>query len=732
MKLASIILIFTFFCISFSEEFGLIRGSVLNKENNQPLPSVNVLIQGTLIGTTSDSKGNFLISKVKPGKYTLLVSFVGFKKQEVRDVVVEAGKETYLEIKLEPGAVQMGQVIVTAGKYEQTFSDVPASVSVVQAREIYSRNIVNVDDALRHIGGVSLIESQISIRGSNGYSKGVGSRALVLVDGIPLITGDTGEPIFESMPVNFIERIEVLKGASSALYGSGALGGVINIITRDIPENSFYSFKIYGGFYNKTAHKQWRWNKATRYLNGFDLAHSRKLGNIKSYLSISRTEDDGYRKNTWLQRWNLFSKSQLDFDSSRKLNFSMNYLDQRRYNFLYWKGLDSALVPTDDQLGDMVISKRFVVNSSFKNIISDKLIYQIKGIWYHTNWRNNVEITGDHSRSNFINVEFQVNYQPSQAHIITTGIDLSSNFVNSNMFGNHKGFSSAVYFQNEYKVFKNVRSTLGMRFDIAKMESLQTRFQLNPKFGVSYIPYPDLSFRFSIGSAFRAPTVSEVFTSTTASGITIIPNTGLKSESSWGYEAGTNYKITDNLFIDAAIFQSDYKDLIEPKFVSSFTGQFINITRARIRGLEINLNTSWLRDLLNFNASYTYLDPEDVAEDKPLTFRSRHMFYSRFLLRFLSTKAERNPLDQFQIGVDFRYLSRMERIGEEFKLYIKDSEERVPIYVLDLSISQDRKIFNVPVKFSFFINNILNYHYVELVGNIAPLRSMVFKLETVF
>lgn len=729
MKVILITLIFLSFYTSFSQDFGIVRGIVLNKENNQPLPSVNILIQGTLIGVTSDSKGNFYIPKVKPGKYTLVFSIVGFKKQEIKNVVIESKKETYIEIKLEPGAVQMGQVVVTAGKYEQTFSDVPASVSVVQSREIYSRNMISVDDALRHIGGVSLIESQISIRGSNGYSKGVGSRALVLVDGIPLITGDTGEPIFESMPVNFIERIEVLKGASSALYGSGALGGVINIITRELPENSLYSFKIYGGFYNKPAYKQWQWNKTTRYLDGFEIAHSRKIKNFKTYISLSRSEDDGYRKNTWLQRWNLFSKSQLEFDRSKKLNISMNYLSQRRYNFLYWKGLDSALIPTDDQLGDMVISKRFVLSSSFKNLVSDKFIYQVKGIWYHTNWRNSLEGNGDHSKSNFADVEFQVNYQPSLANIITAGVEISSNFVSSNMFGNHKGYSSAIYLQNEYRIFEKLRSTFGLRLDISKIESLKTRFQVNPKFGVSYSPYYDISYRFSVGRAFRAPTVSEMFTSTTASGITIIPNLKLKSESSWGFELGMNYRITDNIFFDAAIFQNNYKDLIEPKFVSSFTGQFVNITKARIRGFEINISSSWLKDLLNLKASYTFLDPKDVVENKTLTFRSKHMFYSKLLMSIFSGMENET---QYQIGMDFRYFSRIERIGEEFKLYIKDSEERVPIYVIDLSISKERKVFDVPLKFSFFINNVLNYHYVELVGNIAPLRSLVFKIETTY
>ncbi len=732
LKISLIFYVLVLLNFAHAQQYGLIRGTVMNKENGQPLPAVNIMIKGTLIGASTDNKGRFLISKIKPGNYTLIASIVGFKKEELKNVLVESGKETYLEVRLEPGAVQIGQIIVTAGKHEQTFSDVPASISVVQAREIYSRNIVNVDDALRYIGGVNLIESQISIRGSSGYSKGVGSRALVLVDGIPLITGDTGEPIYESMPVNFIERIEVLKGASSALYGSGALGGVINIITKDLPDFSSSWLKLYGGFYDKPTYKQWQWTNSTQFLNGFALTHSRKFGFFKTLISLSRIEDTGYRKNSRIQRWNIFSKSLVEFNPSQKLSISLNYLDQRRNNFLYWKSLDSALVPTDDQLGDMVISKRFSTNAMFKNIVTDKFIYLIKGIWYHTNWRNNVEFSNDHSISNYVDLEFQFNYQPSLKHILTSGIELSANSVKSNIFGNRSGFNSAIYFQDEYKFYDNFKSTIGMRIDIARMQLMKTLAQFNPKLGISYSIWEDLNFRFSAGRAFRAPTVSEAFTSTTASGISVIPNPNLKSEKSWCYEIGSNYKISDNILFDAAIFQSDYENLIEPKFVSTFTGQFQNITKARIRGLEISLNSTWFKDLANFNLSYTYLNPKDLTENQSLKFRSKHLLYTNLLLRFIPFTRTSGSTRQYQLGIDFRYLSKIDRIDEQFKLYIKDSEERVPIYLLDMNFSYEDKYFDVPIKFSFHINNLLNYYYVELVGNLAPLRHFVFRVETAF
>lgn len=703
-----------------AQQFGILKGTVVNKENNKPLPFVNILIKGTLIGTSSDFYGNYAITKIKPGTYTVVASIVGFKKTEIANVVIYSGKETIINIQLEPSAVQISQVVITAGKREQAFNDIPTSVSVLEAREIYTRNIVTVDDVFRYIPGVSVIESQISIRGSSGYSKGVGSRALVLIDGIPLITGDTGEPIYESMPTNFIERIEVLKGASSALYGSGAMGGVINIITQKIPDRPLIFTKIYGGFYDKPLYKQWRWTESTRFLNGFVLGHSRKFNNTRILFALGRTEDDGYRKNTRLQRWNLYSKSEIQYTPSKLQTISISYLDQRRNNFLYWKSLDSALIPPDDQLDDRVISKRFALSSLFKNIVTDKFIYSIKCIWFHTDWRNDVALNGDRSRSNFIDLETQFNYQPDEKNILTTGIEISGNSVLSDIFGNRAGLTVATYLQDEYKFNEEFKITSGARFDVSKLESLKTFFQLNPKLGLAYNLKKNVSLRFSVGRAFRSSTVSEAFTSTTASGIIVIPNPHLKPERSWSFEVGTNLGISDNILLDAAIFQSYYENLIEPKFVSPFTGQFVNITKAQIRGLELVLNSALIRDMLNLNLAFTYIYPEDIQKREILKFRSRSLFYLNLLFKY----------SLYEIGIDFRSLSKIEKIDEEFSLYIRDSERRVPVRVMDFHIAQNFILYELPIKISFHINNLFNYNYVELIGNLAPIRNFIIRLET--
>ncbi len=706
----------------FAQRYGILKGQVFNKENNQPVHSANILVKGTLIGTISDFNGNYSIPKIRNGKYNVIVSIIGYEKKEISGVNVEIGKETVLDIFLEPASVQIGQVVITAGKRVQTFAEVPASISVIEPRTLDRRNTITIDDALRQVSGINLIESQVSIRGSSGYSKGVGSRTLMLVDGIPFMTGDTGELIFETVPTFQVDRIEILKGASSALYGSGAMGGVVNVLTKDIPDEPSTFIRLFGGFYDEPYHSQWEWSSSTRFLNGMYLSHSGKFNDLRTLFSINRTEDDGYRKNTHYERWNVFWKNNYQFTPSKNLMLSLSYYKQNRNSVLFWKDLSNALIPPDNQVDDQVISERYSLSTSFKNTVTDKFLYNIKGVWFRNYWRDNMETGANRSRSDFIDTEIQFNYQPHDRHILTFGVEGNGNRVTSNIFGTRSSYNSAIYLQDEYKVSEIFRTIFGARFDMGKIDSLQSDYQINPKLGFVYSPIPLTSFRFSAGRAFRFPSIGEAFTSTLASGVRVIPNPDIKPEKNWTFEIGVNHILTENIFLDASIFQSEYNNLIEAKFISVGKGQFINVTRARIQGAEVSTKTSWLNEKVILNFSYTFLNPKDINRDDILRFRSKHLFYSSLAYIF--------PF--IECGIDFRYISRIEKIDEEFSLAIRDSDKRVPTYVIDTHLSSKLVLMNLPVRLSLHVNNLLQYNYVELIGNIAPIRHIIFRVETNF
>ncbi|MCK5572364.1 MAG: TonB-dependent receptor plug domain-containing protein, partial [Bacteroidetes bacterium] len=243
---------------------GTVAGRVLDAETGSTLPGVNVSLQGTLLGSATNSSGEFVFSGVPAGSYSVTFSLVGYQRKLVPHIVVREGDTVRVSVELTAVAIQTEPVIVTANRREQAIQESPVSISVLDAAGIEFRNSVTIDDALRYISGVNMTEFQVSIRGSSGYSRGAGSRVLMLVDGIPLMTGDTGEINYETVPAGEVDRIEVIKVASSALYGANALGGVINVITKPIPPQPATRLRLYGGLYGEPSHDEWDWGGGTR------------------------------------------------------------------------------------------------------------------------------------------------------------------------------------------------------------------------------------------------------------------------------------------------------------------------------------------------------------------------------------------------------------------------------------------------------------------------------------
>ena len=708
---------------------GAIEGIVINREDSLSLVGANITLGGTVLGTSTDSKGNFSLQNVPVGRYPLSVSLVGFQRKTFRDVAVNAGETTRLAIQLEPEAILTAPVIVTASRREQSLQEAPASVTVIDDKTISDRNTVTLDEALRYVPGVNVTQSQVNIRGSTGYSYGVGSRVLLLVDGLPMLSGDTGEIIWESIPVSEIDRVEVVKGAGSALYGSNALGGVINIIPKISAEQPETRVRVYGGTYERPKYSTWQWSDESRTLSGIQASHEQQLGGVSMTLTGSRTLNDGYRRNDYWKRWNGSARLSYDISPFRSMAVSFSVLDQARGNFLYWKDLDHALEPAADQADESVRSLRWNLGGSYKHFVSERMSFTARVIWFRSKWDDNISSAsapnGSHSTSDFATGEVQVTDEISDENLLIAGISGSLNDVDAEtIFGKHSGKGAALYAQDEIKLHESVRLTLGGRFDDQHIENVEDFNQLNPKVGLLYTPEPLTTFRLSAGRGFRVPSMAELFTTSAAAGVTIAPNPGLQPERSWSFEAGVSHDFNGQVRADFSLFRNEFWDMIEPTFGTDGIVHFQNITRARIHGAELTLNVNSFNKLLLSQVSYTYVYPQDISKDDILKYRPRHLF----------SVSSQLVLPPVQFGADFRYLSRIERIDDEFVLLgiIPRGDERVPIAVADVRVSADWSFAGLPVTSAFLVNNLFQYYYVELIGNIAPTRNYVFTLETRF
>jgi iron complex outermembrane receptor protein len=242
-----------------------------------------------------------------------------------------------------------------------------------------------------------------------------------------------------------------------------------------------------------------------------------------------------------------------------------------------------------------------------------------------------------------------------------------------------------------------------------------------------FSPNPTTTLRASYGEGFRYPSMSELFTSvnTGLSQITVVPNDSLKPERSVSFEVGGSQWLGDRLFLDIALFQNNFYDLIEGGVnPTRFVIQFNNVTRARIRGFEFGIKADMFNRFLTTDVSYTYIDPIDLSQNTVLKFRPRNLFYASLIAQFRKWQAELN----------YRFVSRVEAIDENLVRLapIVDGDNRVACNVIDAGITYNLSNLGVPLNIGLTVKNLTNYYYVELLGNLAPLRTYYLSVESAF
>ncbi len=696
-----------------------------------PLIGANVVVQGTVLGSATDREGRYMITRIPEGSRVVICSMIGYEKKSI-STVLKAGDHATVDIVLAETAIATGEVIVTAGKHAQSFEEIPVSISTMSGADIEARGIESLDDALRKISGVNIAEDQVNIRGSSGYSRALGSRVLLLVDGASVLAGDAGEIKFDVVPMFAVERIEVVKGAGSALYGSSALGGVINVITRE-PRSRTTRVRVSSGIWDDPYHEEWKWwGDSPRRMHGVDLQHGDAHGPFSYLVSAGVHSDQAYRQNDDFLRWNINGRGWYRFSAERNLTVAFNTSSNDRGNWVYWRDLAHALQPpVTADLGERITSNKTQASAMYRQIHGAGFASSLRLNAYRTSYETTSDTSdfsmrpSDRTQSTawLTGLEWQGMATLSARNLLTFGVDANYATVDSRTYGSRSGWSTALYAQDEIALNSVWHLSAGARFDLTAVDTLESDMQVNPRLGVTYQPWEQGVLRASYGWGFRSPSIAERFATASAGGIMTKPNPGLKAERSTSYEFGFKQILPYDISFDAAAFWSDYDNLVEP-MIDPTDGRimFRNITQARIQGYELALEGRPLGDWLHFSASYTYLYPRDMITGSVLKYRPRHLLYLSGEFFFAD----------FTIGADFRHISRIENIDRELTIVIPGSEERVAAYVTDLRASWTAASLGLPLRLAFYVDNVFQYNYSEMVANIAPIRSYRLALEAAF
>jgi len=721
LKTKYLIILLLYSTVSLFAQLGEISGQVVDN-NNLPVIGANILVEKTLLGTATDSKGKFLIANLPNGDYKISVSVIGYSRR-ISEMIRIRGNKSEVNFALEPTSYQFDQLIISANKYSQDIKKVAASSYVLDQQIFSEKNLKQIDDALRYVLGVTMTADQLSIRGSSGYSRGAGTRVLVTMDGIPIYSPDAGDIVWELIPVSEIGRVEIIKGSASSLYGSSAIGGVVNILSKEISSNPVTYIKLQGGIYSNPSHKEWKWTNKTLSFNSQTVSHSRSMGKLSLSVSLTRFEDYSYRQNDFQLRFAGFLKANYHFSKSTSLALLGTGYTRDKETFNYWQNIGRALSPPSEDLGQTTDSDRTIVGLTLNHIFNKDFSVSFIPSAYISYWKDDSE-SSNNSDSKLYRSELRTNYNISKELKLVSGTEVQSSKVSSNIFGRRTSYGVGVYTQSDYKATEGLNLSLGVRYDFNQLEELESSQSLSPKFGFTYQLNSGTILRGLFAKGFRAPSLAEAFTSTTTSGITVKPNPNIKSETSYSMEVGVNHIFNENISIDLSLFNNEYYDMIEPGFDPNDGEVFFdNVTRARIQGVDV---AGIIMLLTNFrlNLGYTYLWARDINEDRTLNYRPKHTFlfglnYNRSI---------------YEIGVDLRYLSRVENIDYEFVELgiVPDGDKRVEIIVIDANAGISLFKHNIPIKLFLRANNLLNYNYVELIGNISPIRNFSLNAELIF
>jgi outer membrane receptor protein involved in Fe transport len=777
MPLRIILLLISILPFAFlSAQDGIVKGKITDSNTKEPLGGVSVYLDKRGI-TTSQADGTYEL-KIPSGNHYAEFDFIGYKKPSVA-LTIKPGETVILNISLEAEAAQLGVMVISAGKFEQKLEEVTVSMDVIKSTLIQNKNTSSADKILDQCPGVDILDGQANIRGGSGFSYGAGSRVMVLVDDLPVLTGDAADVKWNFIPVENIEQVEIIKGASSALFGSSALNGVINFRTSYPKDSSQTTVHISQGLYDNPKRRELAWWKNHNPLFGtVSLLHTSQFKNFDLVLGGNYFFNDGYRKLEKEQRNRFNFGTRYRFQKAKGLSAGMNgnFMDSHGGNFILWQNADSAYFPQGGTVSNY---------HTFRATLDPFIIYftpsgdrhSLKTRFYRASNANN---TDQESVSDVWYGEYQYQLHLRKDFILTSGLTGTYSEVHSaSLYGNHFSNHVGVFSQADKK-FSRLILSLGVRGEYVKVDNTETKYKvvfgkdtavlpIQPvlRAGMNYRLFSQTHLRASFGQGYRFPSVAEKFIQTKVSGLTIYPNPDILPETGWSAEIGIKqgFKINGlKGYLDVAGFQQEYKNMLEFTFdywvpagipypINPFTqlqyfgAKSINVGRAKITGAEISavLEGKIRKTTLALLAGYTYIYPIDLDYDPAKsggTFQGNLLKYRYEHTAKMDLQAD---YKKWSTGLSIRYNSFMKNIDASFQkelfndlfpnlhnLYILPGlkEYRANHNKGDI-VCDYRFSFELTKKFKVWlvVTNLLNREYMGRPGDVQPPRSFSLSLN---
>lgn len=724
-----------------------IRGVVTDAKNGEPLYPATIKVND--FGTITDFDGRFELN-VNPGIQELEISFIGYGTITKR---VRTGLNEIIELNLtlEEAVNLLQTATVTSGKYEKPLAEATVSLEVIKSDLIQSTNARSLDQTLEKIPGVNLVGSQANIRGGSGFSYGAGSRVLLLVNDLPALQADAGTSNWSDLPVESIEQVEVIKGAASALYGSAAMNGLINVRTSYARAKPETSLAIFGGVYDAPKDEAKKWWDDTRGELGVLFSHKQKFNNLDVVLGARYFNQKDVREHSDNEQGRISVGLRYRFSDRLSAGFNSTYNSQNNQSYFYWLNAAEGIYRADPTTLSAGTPKRFFIDPFITYFDKKGNQHKLNGRYFSID-NNSTTGTANFSDLYYGSYQFQRKFEPLDL-VLTAGVVASRTDVMAPLYGDtaYVLTNNAAYLQLEKKFFDRLNLSAGVRYEFNKIEGPEEIGNLRiqdgqtsdarPIFrlGANYQVADKTFLRASWGQGFRFPTIAEKFITTDLGGTPISPNPELMSETGWSSELGVKqgFRVSNwNGFFDLAGFWMEYEDMIEFIFVGFAEGfQATNIGNTVIRGLETSIQGqgTLFGVPTNIIAGYTFIDPRFKEFTENDRLRSSADF-NVLKYRFKHTlKADvESKFNKFNVGIALFRNSHIEAIDAIFETVVVPGldEYRATnnngFYLINARLGYQ---VNKKLKLGFLVNNLTNIEFTKRPGLLEPTRLWTFRAD---
>ena len=774
-----ILLLLLFIPIGFIAQ---ISGIVREKSTNTPIVGAKITASDGA-KAISDFDGKFKLNSQK-FPLTIITSMMQFLNDtitvnKVEEIVIKMGEQTK----------DLETVVVSAGRRKQAIEEVPVSMEIIRPQLIDNKGITDLEQAVDQTPGVFTMDGQVSIRGGSGFAYGTGSRVLLLWNGMPLLSGYAGDTQWNAIPMEQTAQIEVMKGAASVLYGSGALNGVISLVEKEPGIIQETKVKVAYGFFDNPRRTSLKWWSKTPMMQQIEAYHGQMFKKMGYTLSTTLFHNDGFKQGETEYRGrvsgSLFFKPQKILRLKAGLGY--NYQYQKTGNFLIWQSDSLGYTPSggaDTSKSESTltynIGHRFFIDPYLKYIDKFNNRHNLKTrIYSATN--NNINKPQQGSGAIIYFSEYQFQKQFGNGITLTSGISDIYNVVVSKLFGDHTSNNIAAYGQYEHKIGK-LDITAGVRLEYFEMDgkSGDTDFLLSKKDSLTIPFYPVFRTAFhyefakythlraSLGQGIRYPSVAERYTETSVGALNIFPNPTLRPEIGWAAEIGIKQGIkigSWKAMLDVAAFVNEYSNMMEftfgifnpdsiilstnpnnPGYLNNWVGfKAQNAEAARITGIDFSFNSSGSIGKVEIISliGYTYMNPVSLNNDPKYRAQFSDKCSNMLKYRFkhlAKLDVEANYL-KYSSGISCRYNSFMENIDLVFEQPIAGSTYILPglleyrkkfnkgVFVIDFRLGYK---LNNNFRIGLIANNIFNAEYSSRPGDIQAPRNFMLQLQMKF